>query len=59
MNNELIWDRWCTQCGWRGQASDLILDESAESFYRCPKCGTNADAIKEEQWHIGNKIYRG
>lgn len=58
MNKELVWDRWCTKCGWRGGSYDLVQDESTESYYRCPNCGADSDNMKLEQWHIGNKIYK-
>ena len=59
MNKDLVWDRWCTKCGWRGVATDLLMDETTESLYRCPSCGADSDDIKTEQWHRGNTLWKG
>ena len=51
------WDRFCEVCGWRGGPSDLIQDETAESFYRCPHCRIDSSQIKEVPWHLGDRRY--
>lgn len=53
------WDRFCTICGWRGCANELLVDEKAESFYRCPHCRIDSEKIQEVRWHRGDKEYRG
>lgn len=53
------WDRFCTICGWRGGPSDLVQDEKAESFFRCPHCKIDSGKIQEVRWHRGDKEYRG
>jgi hypothetical protein len=58
--NEQWWDRFCTVCGWRGTPSELLPDETAESFYRCPCCRIDInEGIKEVPWHKGNKRHYG
>lgn len=57
-NSEQWWDRFCTLCGWRGTPPELEPDETADSFYRCPKCKVDSEeCIQEVQWHKGNKVH--
>jgi len=57
--NDKWWDRYCTECKWKGTAVELIMDETAESFYRCPDCGKDSDeTIEQVPWHRGDKVVR-